>query len=173
MIARFAAAFLVTAFATVPVVAETWPKLPKRNLTPGVINESLSLTKICSTKWGQDARAVTAKMKQDVIKAYHFRVSACPLTKLKGKLVHRVEIDHLISRDIGGADDTENLWPQCYEPTNKDKSKQADGAHKKDRLEVELNKRICKAKATALLKQYQRKIRTNWISLYHEIYGED
>jgi hypothetical protein len=65
-----------------------------------------------------------------------------------------------------------NLWPQCYEPTNKDKSKQADGAHKKDRLEVKLNKRVCKAKSTALLKQYQRKIRTNWISLYHEIYDD-
>src|SRR6266498_5651384 len=173
MLVRFTAAVAVLLLATASGFAETWPKLPNRNLTPGVINASLSLTKICSTKWGQDARAVTAKMKQDVIKAYQFRVSACPLTKLKGKLVHRVEIDHLISRDIGGADDTENLWPQCYEPTNKDKSKQADGAHKKDRLEVELNKRICKAKATALLKQYQRKIRTNWISLYHEIYGED
>jgi hypothetical protein len=105
MIAQFTAVLLVTAFATVPVIAETWSKLPNRNLTPGAVNQSLSLTKICSTKWGQDARAVTAKMKQDVIKAYHFSVSSCPLTKLKGKLFHRVEIDHLVSRDIGGADD--------------------------------------------------------------------
>jgi hypothetical protein len=123
MTTRFAAAILVTALATCPVFAETWPKLPDRDLTPGAINGSLSVSKICSTKWGKDARAVTDKMKKDVIKAYHFRVSACPPAKLKGKLVRRVEIDHLVSRDIGGADDTKNLWPQCYEPTNKDKSK--------------------------------------------------
>jgi hypothetical protein len=57
MIARFTAALLVTVFATIPVIAETWPKLPNRNLTPGAVNQSLSLTKICSTKWGQDARS--------------------------------------------------------------------------------------------------------------------
>jgi hypothetical protein len=66
---------------------------------------------------------------------------------------------HLIYRDIGGADDIENLWPQCREPVNKDKSKQANGAHMKDRLEVELNKRVCEARSDTFLKEYQRKIR--------------
>jgi hypothetical protein len=44
---------------------------------------------------------------------------------------------------------------------------------KKDRLEVELNKQICKTRSSTLLREYQRKIRTNWISLYHEIYGDE
>jgi 5-methylcytosine-specific restriction endonuclease McrA len=89
------------------------------------------------------------------------------------KRVHRLEIDHLIPRSIGGADDVRNFWPQCYEPVNKDKSKQLDGAHKKDRLETELHRRLCTSKSTALLQEYQNKIRTNWISFYHEIYGNE
>jgi Phage integrase, N-terminal SAM-like domain len=138
--------------------------------TPG-LTRNLTVKKICNTTWGSDVRSVTTKMKKDVIAAYHFKVTACPLTLLKGKRVHRVEIDHLIPRSIGGADDVRNLWPQCYEPVKEDKSKQADGAHKKDRLETELHRRVCKAKSAGLLKKYQSKIRTNWISLYHEIYG--
>jgi hypothetical protein len=51
MIARFAVAVLVTVLATVSGFAESWRKLPNHKLTPGAINESLSLTKICSTKW--------------------------------------------------------------------------------------------------------------------------
>jgi len=111
-------------------------------------------------------------MKQSVINAYHFSVATCPFTVIKGKRVRRAEIDHLIPRSIGGADDPRNLWPQCYEPPNKDKSKQADGANKKDRLERQLNILVCKARSLELLKEYQRKISNNWIALYHEIYGD-
>jgi hypothetical protein len=173
MVVRLIAATTALLLAITSVSAQNWPKLPDRNVTPGRINQSLSLRDICSTKWGRDARAVTAKMKRQAIDAYGFNVSSCPVTKFKGKRIHRVEIDHLISRDIGGADDIKNLWPQCYEPVKKDKSSQLDGAHKKDRLEVELNKRICRARSTTLLREYQRKIRQNWIALYREIYGDD
>jgi hypothetical protein len=155
--------------ATPSFAARDWPTRPNRKLTPGV-TLNLTITKICNTKWGLDARSVTAKMKRDVMASYHFSPSACPLTVLKGKRVHRVEIDHLVPRSIGGADDVRNLWPQCYEPVQKDKSKQLNGAHKKDRLETALHVRVCKAKSATLLKQYQGKIRTNWLSLYREIY---
>jgi len=173
MVARFAIIVAALALTTVSGLAGTFPTLPDRKLTPGKANTSLSVSKICSTKWGKDARAVTDKMKKDVIKAYHFSSSVCPVTTFKGNRIPRVEIDHLISRDIGGADDIKNLWPQCYEPVKKAKSKQANGAHKKDRLEVELNKRICKTRSAALLREYQRKTKINWISLYHEIYENE
>jgi hypothetical protein len=142
----------ISSFMTVATsFAQGWPKLPNRDLTRG-LTRSLTVKKICNTTWGSDARSVTNKMKKDVIAAYHFKVAACPLTMLKGKRVHRVEIDHLVPRSIGGADDVRNLWPQCYEPVKKDKSKQADGAHKKDRLETELHRRVCKAKSSNVLK---------------------
>lgn len=152
--------------------AVDWPTEPDSVSTPGLAR-NLSMDVICNTKWGTDARYVTSDMKTQVIESYHFDVKACPLTTLKGKKVHRVEIDHLIPRSLGGADDVKNLWPECYEPVNKDKSKQADGAHKKDRVEDELHRRVCAARSTELLKSYQDKIKTDWIALYHEIYGND
>jgi hypothetical protein len=144
--------------------------LPRHDLTPGVVR-TLTAAQICKTKWGADTRGVTAKMKKDVMAAYKFSIKACPFTLASGERARRVEIDHLIPRSIGGADDVKNLWPQCYEPTNPDKSKQANGAHKKDRLETYLHRKVCEKRAAKLLKQYQTKIRRNWLSLYREIYG--
>ena len=114
-------------------------------------------------------------MKQDVMDKYAFDAKSCPLTTLSGKDVHRVEIDHLISRELGGADDVDNLWPECYEVVNKDKSKQDDGAHKKDQLENKLHNLVCAANPAsqaALLSEYQSKIADDWISLYHAIFGD-
>jgi 5-methylcytosine-specific restriction endonuclease McrA len=100
-------------------------------------------------------------MKQHVIDAYNFDVKTCPLTSLKGKRVRRLEIDHLIPRSIGGADDEQNLWPQCYEQVKPDKSQQENGAHKKDQLETYIHAQLCKNPAAALLEEYQNKIRFN------------
>ncbi len=49
---------------------------------------------------------------------------------------HTCEIDHLISRELGGADDVKNLWPESYgsSPWN---------AHLKDKLENRLHKEMC------------------------------
>ena len=84
-----------------------------------------------------------------------------------------MEIDHLISRELGGADDIKNLWPECYEPVNKNRGKQSDGAHKKDRLENELHKRVCTPRSMTLLRGYQTKMASDWIALYREIYGDE
>ena len=61
------------------------------------------------------------------------------------------EVDHLISRDLGGADTLENLWPEPYT--------QHPGAHEKDWLETELNKEVCSGKIT--LKDAQEEIKTD------------
>lgn len=154
--------------------AADWPTLPDNRITKGVTVQGITVRKICSTKWGTDSRHVTETMKQAVIEEYQFDVRACPLTLYKRKRMHRVEIDHLISRELGGADDVDNLGPQCYEVIKKKKSEQADGAYKKDRLENKLHKLVCAARPAdraALLLEYQRKIVQDWIALYHEIFG--
>lgn len=166
-------ATLFAAFAFVPLGAFAWPTEPDHNLTPGKGRTDITIAEICSTHWGTDARHVTAAMKQQVIAAYNFDTSKCPLTSYKGQKVHRVEIDHLISRELGGADDVKNLWPECYEPVKANKSKQANGAHKKDRLENELGKRVCNPQSASLLKEYQQKIAADWVGLYHEIYPSE
>jgi 5-methylcytosine-specific restriction endonuclease McrA len=163
---------LSLALPSVAAFAQSWPTLPDHQLTPGKAR-NISLTTICDTKWGSDARAVTSKMKEDVIAAYDFNVNKCPFTVFKGQRQHRVEIDHLIPRSLGGADVEENLWPECYEPVNANKSLQADGAHKKGRLETELHRRVCDGGTTAMLKQYHQAIKRNWISLYHKTYGDE
>lgn len=117
----------VLSFVASPVVAEEYITHPRWDLTPGVIRD-LSVKQICRTKWGEDARGVTAAMKQNVIDAYRFDVNQCPLTTFRGKRVRRLEIDHLIPRSIGGADDEKNLWPQCYEQVRPDKDEQENGA---------------------------------------------
>src|SRR4051812_10475132 len=130
---RVPLAALIFSFAVLidaPAFADGWPTSPDNDLTQGK-TVSITLIKICSTNWGTDARHVTDAMKQQVIDAYHFDVSNCPKSHLNGQLVSRVEIDHLIPRSLGGADDVKNLWPECYELTEADKSKQENGAHKK------------------------------------------
>src|SRR5690348_2452234 len=127
---RIAVFVLVLAGFALPASAQSFKTRPNPSLTQGKVREDLTIEEICRTKWGSDARAVTARMKQDVYDAYEFNIKTCPLTTLKGKKIRRAEIDHLVPRSLGGADDVANLWPECYEPVNSNKSKQADGAHK-------------------------------------------
>ena len=74
------------------------------------------------------------------------------------------EIDHLISRELGGADDVKNLWPQSYgtSPWN---------AHLKDKLENRLHAEICR-RHTITLKQARDMIVNDWRVAYRKYYGE-
>ena|ERR1700741_2978508 len=169
-------AFLIATLCAVPPMsrsyADDWPTKPDPAKTSGKTT-GMSLDKICATQWGSDARHVTPQMKANVTAEYHFDSSICPLTKFRGHFVHRAEIDHLVPRSLGGADDEANLWPECYEPVNSDKSQQADGANKKDRLEKELHRRVCNTKSVEKLHDYQTGFETDWLELYHQIYGDD
>lgn len=133
-------------------------EMPDAAKTPGAIRISNSRT-ICATKWGKDARHVTPKMKRQVCDAYGnpprlFGENYCP-----GK---KFEIDHLISRELGGADDVRNLWPQPYDPR--------PGAHEKDRVENWLHRQVCAG--TISLAEAQRKIRDAWYPTYLEMLKE-
>jgi hypothetical protein len=67
------------------------------------------------------------------------------------------EIDHLISLELGGANDIKNLWPQPYEGA-------AFTAHMKDTLERRMHKMVCEGDLS--LDEAQKEIRTNWIEAY-------
>lgn len=123
--------------------------LPNLSLTPGVIRHDLTQDQMCKTKWGKDHRAVTQAMKIAIFKSYGYvdgnANRNCPC-----------EIDHLVSRELLGADDVKNLWPQSYRgPWN---------AHNKDRLENQLHKLVCSGKLT--LAQAQSMIVKDWITAY-------
>ena len=66
------------------------------------------------------------------------------------------EVDHVISLQIGGSNDIENLFPQLYCGKW--------NAHKKDLLEGRLHYLVCKGRLT--LPEAQEAIRTDWIKAY-------
>ena len=66
------------------------------------------------------------------------------------------EFDHLISRELAGADVEANIWPQAWlEPGS---------ARRKDRLENRLHVLVCAGKVS--LKAAQREIAADWVKAY-------
>jgi hypothetical protein len=124
-------AWLVIAAATVVLSATIAiaDEVPRRDLTPGAWRPEIDLRQVCATKWGRDQRHVTKAMKDRVYRAYGVgRTTA--YCKRAG-----CEVDHRIPRDLGGADEVENLWPQPYAGRW--------NAHTKDRLEAWAKRAVC------------------------------
>ena len=84
------------------------PQLPNPALTPGAINPAISPAAVCTVKWGKDERHVTAAMKAQVFKEYGFSGPHDPAFA-QDAAGRTVEIDHLISRELAGAE----LWRTC------------------------------------------------------------
>jgi hypothetical protein len=79
--------------------------LPDPSVTPG---DTVSVTKeqLCSRNFHTvSVRHVTAPEK--MLACAEYQVKQCDGS---------VEIDHLISLELGGSNDIKNLWPQPYEP---------------------------------------------------------
>ena len=114
-------------------------QLPDPALTPGVVAIT-EAPKVCGILWGRDVRHVTQKMKKQVCQAYGAK--ECPGPKW--------ELDHLVSRELGGADDVKNLFPQPIKE-----------ARVKDRVENFLHRQVCSGKMQ--LQDVQRGIANNWV----------
>lgn len=135
--------------------------LPDLSLTPGKAT-AMSKTKICATKWGQDARHVTAAMKREVFEKYGLSGNDDPACVADANGRH-CEIDHLVSRELGGADVVDNLWPEPYGTT-------PWNAARKDRVENRLHKELCAAHIS--LKKAREEITTDWRVPYKRYFGE-
>jgi len=102
---RFIVALSIFFFASViPAQSQMLPLLPNHFVTPGVTVSGITLRKICRTKWGKDARHVTTAMKRQVFANYGLTGNKDPAC-IRDAHGRRCEIDHLISRELGGADD--------------------------------------------------------------------
>lgn len=71
------------------------------------------------------------------------------------------EIDHLVSKGLGGSNDIKNLYPQPFGGVW--------NVQKKDQLENLLHRLVCSGKAN--LEESQRQIARDWISLYKVHFG--
>lgn len=121
--------------------------LPNPTLTPGLVRP-LSRVDICATQWGRDRRHVTARMRRQVGRWYGIQPEQWDCC----------ELDHLIPRSMGGADDVRNLWFQPWPE-----------ARLKDRLEVKMDKLVCAG--TVSLRDAQEMFRTDWRVGYERYIG--
>lgn len=128
------------------------PILPNPALTPGIVDPSATKDKICTSGYTATVRNVTEATKKAVFTLYN-------LSRADDKF----EIDHLISLELGGANDIKNLWPQSY-------TTQPFNAKEKDRLENKMRKMVCSGELD--LKTAQREISANWIVAYKKYIGE-
>ena len=107
--------------------------VPNLSLTPGIARP-LTAVQVCSIAWGTDTRHVTSQMREWVFISY-----GVPRSEY-GRYV----IDHLIPRELAGADVIENLWPQPIMD-----------ARNKDREENRLHRAVCAHKVSLVAAQQQ------------------
>jgi len=120
--------------------------LPDPAVTPGLVRPDATLESVCHGGSTKQFRKTTAEMKAKVYAQYG----------AKKKLRQCCEVDHLISLELGGADDVRNLWPEPYTPR--------PGAHEKDSVENYLHAQVCNGKMD--LAEAQRAIVANWLDIY-------
>lgn len=130
------------------VKLNTKGRLPDLTLTQGSARADASVDQICSEST-INYRHTSLALKKQVCKEYGYKPGTCPAD---GKM----EVDHLIPLELGGADVRENLWIQT-----------APDYHMKDKLENELHRRVC---AHDMTLTFARKcIHDNWVSCYHTV----
>lgn len=121
---------------------------PDPRLTPGAVIPGVTAEQVCRPGYASSARNVTEAEKRQVFERYHYTGPHSA-----------VEVDHLISLELGGSNDVTNLWPEPYEPR--------PGAHEKDRVEDHLHAQVCAGRMT--LQQTQEAIRKDWYAVYKQI----
>jgi hypothetical protein len=75
-----------------------------------------------------------------------------------------LEIDHIVSLELGGSNDVASLYPEeATLPAG------APGYHVKDTLENKLHDLVCDG--TRTLRDAQKQIAANWQALYKKVFG--
>ena len=122
---------------------------PDPFMTPGAVDPSVTLADIC-TGTTRSRRHVSPATRAKVMRDYN----------MPAITTEDIELDHLIPLALGGANTASNLWP---EP--------APDYEIKDRLEVEMQRRVCRAyktltpaEAEEVLHQEQRDIAEDWVA---------
>lgn len=115
--------------------------IPNAKLTPGRLAIS-----------AKDREGVTIAMEQKVFRRYH----------LPWQRRAEFKVDHLIPRELGGADTIDNLWPQKIRA-------RPYGPDRKELLTEVLLQKIRAGKMT--LAQAQEEIRRDWIDAFIDHVG--
>jgi hypothetical protein len=126
---------------------------PDRRCSPGAYYSRLGKAVICSPSFRTSSiRNVPDSEKFAVEAAYGLT---------PGHYGRSLEIDHIVSLELGGSNDIANLFPE---------SASADPGYRvKDRLENRLHAMVCSGEMS--LRAAQRGIATNWQTLYRRVFG--
>jgi hypothetical protein len=116
--------------------------LPNPKLTPGKVRTT-SVREICSPKF-RTAKYRKTTLAQKKAVCHSYGVKNCPR-------YGAMELDHLVPLELGGADDTRNIFVQM-----------APWYHEKDKLENFLHAAVCSG--TMSLPAAQQCIAKNWIA---------
>jgi hypothetical protein len=124
------------------------------------VDETITVEMICTKGYTKCIRNVSTAIKRAVYKSYGMpqgnHTGTCDVDQ-------GCEVDHLISLELGGANDRKNLWPQPYDGLK-------FNAHVKDQLENFLHDQVCSGKIT--LTTAQKEISTDWVATYKKRIGE-
>lgn len=134
-------------------------ELPDPQETPGKTRPGVTAADLCPVAHTPTLRNVSEAEKRQVYMRYGLAGNHngyC--ASLEG-----CEVDHLISLEIGGSNEVENLWPEPYDGT-------VWNAHVKDKLENKLHALVCAR--TVTLADAQHEIATDWIAAYKKYIGD-
>jgi hypothetical protein len=126
---------------------------PDRRCSPGAIYSKLTKAVICSSGFHTSTiRNVSESLKFAVEREYGMR---------PGHYGGALEIDHIVSLELGGSNDIANLFPE--------KLNARPGYRVKDKLENRLHAMVCAGSIG--LRAAQRGIAGNWQGLYERFFG--
>jgi hypothetical protein len=126
--------------------------LPIASLTPGA-TWNVRVDEVCA-RGAREQRQVPAAVREQVLHRYG----------MQGLASDDYELDYLITPELGGAPDAENLWPQRY-------ASHVWNAHVKDQLERLLPQMVCEG--TLPLRTAQRDIASDWVAAYKKYFRSD
>jgi len=129
---------------------------PDRRCSPGAYYSGLNKSVICSASFRTGPiRNVPDSEKHQVEIEYGLAAKAYGST---------LEIDHIVSLELGGSNDPANLFPEEARFTG-----HQPGFHVKDKLENAVHNALCAGKIS--LRSAQQQIANNWEMLYKNMLG--
>ena len=152
LLAALASLALLVALAS-PAFADSG-SMPDPVLTPGAIRTT-DVGEICSTST-RELRHWSRDRDDRIMLEYGLPVGSHPT----------YEVDHLLSLNLGGADDDRNLWPEprrSIEPIW--------NAEAKDRLEWRLHDMVCSGQVD--LAEAQKAMISDWTAAYQKYMGKE
>jgi hypothetical protein len=124
--------------------------LPDRRCSPGGYDDGLTTSVLCAAGFHTSMiRNVPESEKHAVEVAYGLAPRPYGST---------LEIDHVVSLELGGSNDIANLYPE-----------RAPGFHAKDKLENRLHDMVCSGQIP--LAAARQQIAANWQALYQRVFG--